>query len=182
MKSKVFLAFLSGLLFLVLSEFFFRWENYRNRNIETRVCRRQSLRFHHELIPNSTCRSKYPEWDVEFKVNSLGFRGKEITTLKPADVYRILLLGDSFIEAESVAVENTAASLIEKEMSSETGRKIEIVNMGVMSYAPAVYYRVIQDKGLPLNPDLVIVNVDMSDYQNDFVYANDMDKDGNFQN
>ena len=46
--------------------------------------------------------------------------------------------------------------------------------MGVMSYAPALYYREIKDKGLPLNPDLVIVNVDMSDFQNDYAYAKDI--------
>ncbi|MBI5357138.1 SGNH/GDSL hydrolase family protein [Candidatus Collierbacteria bacterium] len=182
MKSKVFLAFLSGLIFLVFSEFFFRWENFRNRNIETRACRRQSPQFHHELVPDTVCRSKYPEWDVEFKVNNLGFRGQDLEALKPAGVFRVLVVGDSFIEGESVAEAKIAVYLTGKEMTAETGHKIETVNMGVMSYAPAIYYRIIKDKGLPLNPDLVIVNVDMSDYQNDFAYAKDIDKDGNFQN
>jgi len=182
MKSKVFLAFLSGLMFLALSEVFFRWDNYRNRNIETRACRRQSQRFHHELIPDTVCRSKYPEWDVEFRVNNLGFRGQDMEIRKPSDVYRILLVGDSFTEGESVAENYTFSNLTGKEITLETGHKTEVVNMGVMSYAPAVYYRMIKDKGLPLNPDLVIVNVDMSDFQNDYAYAKDMDVDGNFQN
>ena len=181
-KTKIFLVLISGLTFLGLTEAFFRAENYRNRNIETRACRRKNPRFHHELVQNSTCRSKYQEWDVEFKVNSLGFRDDEMTVKKPPDVYRILLLGDSFIEGESVAAEKTAASLVEKEITLETGRKVGVVNMGVMSYAPAIYYRVIKDKGLPLNPDMVIVNVDMSDFQNDYAYAKDMDEDGNFRN
>ncbi|GEM_PF-5464568 len=169
-------------MFLTFSEVFFRWENYRNRNIETRACRRQSQWFHHELVPDSVCKSKYPEWDVEFKVNNLGFRDEDVSVRKSPDVYRVLLVGDSFIEGESVAENKTAANLAEKEITSETGRKVEVINMGVMSYAPAVYFRVIKDKGLPLNPDLVIVNVDMSDFQNDYAYAKDMDKDGNFQN
>ena len=167
---------------MTLTEFFFRWENFRNRNIETRACRRQSPQFHHELVPDTVCRSKYPEWDVEFRVNNLGFRGEDIEIRKPSDVYRVLFAGDSFTEGESVAENKIFANLIGKEMFAETGRKIETVNMGVMSYAPAVYYRVIKDKGFPLNPDLVIVNVDMSDFQNDYAYAKDMDKDGNFQN
>ena len=169
-------------MFLALSEVFFRWDNYRNRNIETRACRRQSQRFHHELIPDTVCRSKYPEWDVEFKVNNLGFRGEDIAVQKPSGTYRVILVGDSFIEGESVAESKTAAYLTGKEITLETGHKTEVVNMGVMSYAPAVYYRMIKDKGLPLNPDLVIVNVDMSDFQNDYAYAKDMDVDGNFQN
>lgn len=182
MKVKILLVLVSGLAILALSEFFFRWDNYRNRNIETRTCRRQSQQYHHELVPNSACRSKYPEWDVEFRVNNLGFRDENMTIKKPAGVYRMLLVGDSFTEGESVEESKTAAALVEKEMISETVKKIEIVNMGVMSYSPAVYYRVIKDKGLPLNPDLVIVNVDMSDFQNDYAYAKDMDEDGNFRN
>ena len=182
MKAKIFLALISGLVILALSEIFFRWENYRNRNIETRACRRQSQRFHHELIPDSVCRSKYPEWDVEFRVNNLGFRGEDIAVQKPSGTYRVILVGDSFIEGESVVENKTATSLVEKEITFESGQKIEMVNMGVMSYSPVVYYRVIKDKGLPLNPDLVIINVDMSDFQNDYAYAKDMDEDGNFRN
>ena len=118
------------------SGIFFRLDNYRNRNIETRSCRRQSQRFHHELIPGTVCRSKYPEWDVEFRVNDLGFRDEDMTIKKPAGVYRVLLVGDSFTEGESVAEPKTAANLAEKELTIETGRKTEVVNMGVMSYAP----------------------------------------------
>lgn len=182
MKTKMFLALISGLMFLTFMEVFFRWDNYRNRSIETRACRRQSSQFHHELVPSSVCRSKYPEWDVEFRVNNLGFRGRDITIQKPPDVYRILLVGDSFIEGESVEEQKASAVLAEQELAYETGKKTEIVNMGVMSYAPEIYYRVIKDKGLPLNPDLVIANVDMSDFQNDYAYAKDMDEDGNFRN
>lgn len=182
MKAKILLVLASGLAVLALTEIFFRWDNYRNRSIETRACRRQSSRFHHELVPNSVCRSRYPEWDVEFRVNNLGFRGRDVAIQKPPDVYRMLLVGDSFIEGESVDEKKTAAVLAEQELAYETGKKIEIVNMGVMSYAPEIYYRAIKDKGLPLDPDLVIVNVDMSDFQNDYAYAKDVDKDGDFRN
>ena len=182
MTKKIILMLLSGFIFLTLAEFFFRLDNYRNRNIETRACRRQSQRFHHELVPGTVCRSKYPEWDVEFRVNDLGFRDEDMTIKKPAGVYRVLLVGDSFTEGESVAEPKTAANLAEKELTIETGRKTEVANMGVMSYAPTLYYREIKDKGLPLNPDLVVINVDMSDFQNDYAYAKDMDEDGNFRN
>ena len=38
--------------------------------------------------------------------------------------------------------------------------------MGVMSYAPTLLLSGdIKDKGLSLNPDLVVINVDMSDFQ-----------------
>ena len=48
------------------------------------------------------------------QVNNLGFRGEDMTVKKPAGIYRVLLVGDSFTEGESVAEPKTAANLAEK--------------------------------------------------------------------
>lgn len=159
-----------------------RVEKQRTRIIETRECRRQSQRYHHELVPNTVCRSRYPEWDTAFKVNNLGFRDEPMSVEKPDGSFRVLLVGDSFIEGEGVNLEQTAAQVLERELTETFGRPVEVVNMGVMSYSPIIYQRVIEDKGLPLNPDLVIVAVDMSDFQNDYAYSKDLDENGNFRN
>ena len=165
-----------------LAEVVFRVEANLNKVVETRSCRRQSQRYHHELVPNTTCRSRYPEWDRTFTVNNLGFRDEPMTIEKPEGTFRILLVGDSFMEGESVNLDQTAAQTLERELTETMGESIEVVNMGVMSYSPIIYQRVIEDKGLPLDPDLVIVAVDMSDFQNDYSYAKDLDESGNFRN
>jgi len=165
-----------------LVEVVFRVEANLNKVVETRSCRRQSQRYHHELVPNTTCRSRYPEWDRTFTVNNLGFRDEPMTIEKPEGTFRILLVGDSFMEGESVNLDQTAAQTLERELTETMGESIEVVNMGVMSYSPIIYQRVIEDKGLPLDPDLVIVAVDMSDFQNDYSYAKDLDESGNFRN
>lgn len=167
---------------LVLGEIVFRVEANLNKVIETRDCRRQSQRYHHELTSNTTCRSRYQEWDTIFTVNNLGFRDEPMMIEKPEGVFRILLVGDSFVEGESVNLDQTAAQILERELAETTGKSVEVVNMGVMSYSPIIYQRVIGDKGLLLNPDLVIVAVDMSDFQNDYSYAKDLDENGNFRN
>lgn len=184
-RKRIFLAVsaLVILLFsLLLSEIFLRWQNRRNQPIETRSCRISSPRYHHELVPGTICRSKYPEWDTTFSVNNLGFRDTEMTIDKPAGVFRVLMIGDSFIEGEAVELDETAAQVMETELSQSLNRQVEVVNMGVMSYSPIIYRRVLEDKGLPLNPDLVIIAVDMSDWQNDFSYEKDLDQNGNFRN
>lgn len=165
-----------------LAEVVFRVEANLNKVVETRSCRRQSQRYHHELVPNTTCRSRYPEWDRTFTVNNLGFRDEPMTIEKPEGTFRILLVGDSFMEGESVNLDQTAAQTLERELTETMGESIEVVNMGVMSYSPIIYQRVIEDKGLPLDPDLVIVAVDMSDFQNDYSYSKDLDGSGNFRN
>lgn len=172
----------SLLMSLAGAEGWLRFRQQRHQLIDTRDCRRPSPRYHHELIPNATCRSRYPEWDTILSVNSLGMRGPEIAVAKPADTYRIVLVGDSFIESESVNWKDTAAAILQQQLTGETGRPIEVINAGVMSYSPIIYTRVIEDKILPLAPDLVMVNVDMSDFQNDYSYRRDMDEEGNFRN
>lgn len=180
--NKLLVASFSIVAALVSAEQLVRWDIARGRPIETRACRRESKIFHHELIPNTTCRSKYEEWDHEFKVNSLGFRDSETPISKPDGVFRVLLIGDSFIEGESVPLEDTAAWLVESELTRELDREIEVINMGVMSYSPLIYERVLRMKGVQLNPDLVIVAIDMSDYQNDYSYSRDLDEKGEFRN
>ncbi len=176
-------VFLTSVFTTVLAaEGLMRMEKQRTRTIETRDCRRQSRRYHHELAPNTTCRSRYPEWDRTFTVNNLGFRDGPMTVKKPDGVFRILLVGDSFIEGEGVDLEQTAANVLERQLSKKFEKPVEVVNMGVMSYSPIIYKRVIEDKGLPLDPDLVVVAVDMSDFQNDYAYAKDLDENGNFRN
>ncbi len=160
----------------------FRVKANLTRVIETRDCRRQSRRYHHELTPSITCRSRYPEWDTTFRVNSLGFRDDEISREKPEGVFRILLIGDSFVEGEGVESEQTGANVLERQLSKKFEKPVEVVNMGVMSYSPIIYRRVLEDKGLPLDPDLVIAAVDMSDFQNDYSYSKDLDESGNFRN
>ena len=176
-------VFLTSVFTTVLAaEGLMRIEKQRNKIIETRGCRRQSQRYHHELVPNTICRSRYPEWDTTFRVNSLGFRDDEISREKPEGVFRILLIGDSFVEGEGVESEQIGANVLERQLSKKFEKSVEVVNMGVMSYSPIIYQRVIEDKGLPLDPDLVIVAVDMSDFQNDYSYAKDLDESGNFRN
>lgn len=179
---KIFLIGGSLIVSLVVAEGLLQFRQFQNQPIETRNCRRFSSRYHHELIPNATCRSRYPEWDTTFSVNSLGMRGPEVTVAKPADTYRIVLVGDSFIESESVNWEDTAGGILQQQLTGETGRSIEVINAGVISYSPIIYARIIADKVIPLTPDLVMVNVDMSDFQNDYSYRRDMDEGGSFRN
>lgn len=177
---------ITGLISITIAcagaELFLRWDQARKLPIETRSCRRASPYIHHELVPDTICRSRYQEWDTIFSVNSLGFRSPEISIKKKNGIFRVLLLGDSFTESESVNLDQTAAQIVQRDLKRELNMPVEIVNMGTMSYSPILYKQKLKQWAEQLNPDLVIINVDMSDFQNDYSYTQDLDEQGSFKN
>lgn len=134
-------------------------------------CYQRDNTYNHSAIPNSSCKFITREWDVDYNINSLGFRTKEIGT-KPSNAYRILLLGDSFTEGWGVSQENTFSELLETKLNNiSSGKKIETVNLGIASYSPIIHYLLIKNIGLSLFPDLVILNLDYGDFSDDRDYA-----------
>lgn len=130
-------------------------------------------------VANSVCESKTPEWHVTNKHNSLGLRSPEISVSKPEGTYRILFLGDSFVQGYGVAEEESFPRLIEKELNAKfaSNPKIEVVNAGVPNYSPLIEYLYLKNEGLKLSPDLVILEFDLTDFSNDLVYSREVGYD-----
>jgi lysophospholipase L1-like esterase len=101
------------------------------------------------------------EFSSYYTTNSLGYRGPEFTPEKPADTYRILMLGDSITFGWGVEDNQTFSHLLAQQLNQESqGKKIEIINAGWYDgYAPDNYYVYLKTEGLKLNPDLVILNL-----------------------
>lgn len=104
--------------------------------------------------------------------NNLGMKDSRIrnVTLKEGNKKRILFIGDSFTEGVGLPWEKTFVGQFAKEHP-----EIEVLNAGVSSYAPSVYYRKIKyligEKGLQV--DKVVVFIDISDIQDEVYYRND---------
>jgi len=93
--------------------------------------------------------------DVTF--NSAGMRDREHTLAKPPGVFRILLLGDSFMEALQVPFEASLPSLLERDLEAQTGKRVEVVNGGVSGWGTDDELRYLTEYGLKYQPDLVVV-------------------------
>src|SRR5206468_1960272 len=92
---------------------------------------------HHRLKPNLRTRVS----GVEFNTNSLGLREREIMRPKPAGVFRVLMLGDSFTEGAGLPVEATVAKRVESALNGHGCRTtVEVLNAGVASYSPILEY------------------------------------------
>ncbi|TFG92056.1 MAG: hypothetical protein E4H11_09955, partial [Myxococcales bacterium] len=94
---------------------------------------------------------------IRHRINEAGFRGDELRA-DPRDV-RIVVYGDSFIQAVFSMQGNTFADRLENRLSTRIGASVEVVNAGVAGYGPDQILRKMQDELPELRPDLVLVAI-----------------------
>ena len=98
-----------------------------------------------------------PQFGHEVSFNSAGMRDREHTLEKRAGTFRILLLGDSFMEALQVPADSMLATLMERDLTRTTGRPVEVINGGVSGWGTGDELRYLTRYGLAYHPDLVVV-------------------------
>lgn len=98
-----------------------------------------------------------PQYGHSVSFNSGGMRDREHALDKRTEVFRILLLGDSFMEALQVPFEAALPSLLETDLAKRTGRKVEVINAGVSGWGTDDELRYLTEYGLRYSPDLVVV-------------------------
>ncbi|MBL8723178.1 MAG: SGNH/GDSL hydrolase family protein [Planctomycetes bacterium] len=92
------------------------------------------------------------------RTNRLGCRGPEVAVPKPADVFRIVLLGDSVAFGWGVDDEVTFARRLEREHQPRAGaRRLEVVNTALPMYDTNQEEATLRELGLSLQPDLVLL-------------------------
>lgn len=112
------------------------------------------------LVPNQRSRWVNQDYDVEIITNSAGFHDVEHSIEKVKGQYRIVVLGDSFIEGLQVPIENGFTRQLEVELQKKwRDRQVEVINLGLSGLGPAQYYHILKKKGLRYRPDIVIMVV-----------------------
>ena len=88
----------------------------------------------------------------------------DVSRAKPAGVYRIFYFGDSFTEG-TCPMDQSVPSQVEARLAELYGPKrgIEVINAGTTSYSPTLHYLLLRHVVVHYEPDLVVVNVDMTD-------------------
>jgi hypothetical protein len=97
------------------------------------------------------------EFTVPIRINAEGRRDVDRPVQKARGTYRILLLGDSFVEAMHVPLEDTFARRLESELTRDAKANIEVISMGVSGYGTASEYLWYRDAGRRYQPDLVLL-------------------------
>ncbi len=84
-------------------------------------------------------------------------RDIERTLVKPANTFRIAVLGCSLTEGEQVNSDQTYCQVLEKQLNENSdGRKFEVLNFGVSAYDLGQEYLRLKHLAFKFNPDLVI--------------------------
>lgn len=101
------------------------------------------------------------EGAAEVRINQYGFRDEDRGIDKPEGVYRIAVLGDSFVDAIQVAEDCRFTELLETELnrSQIAGKSVEVLNFGTQGYGTAQELLVLKHQAWKFEPDLVILAV-----------------------
>jgi len=93
------------------------------------------------------------------RTNSHGMRGPEVPLEKPAGVYRIAMLGDSFPFGWQVEQEQAFPQLLEDILNKKANgtKRIEVLNFAVPGYSPYQEVEDFRERALAFEPDLVLV-------------------------
>lgn len=117
-------------------------------------------------VPGSTGRVGLGGPDAGLvRINSLGFRGRELAPRKAAGVVRVLVVGDSFVFGIGVDEAHSFTTRLEDRLRDLTGVAHEVVNMGVAGYSTDQEYLLLRERGLALAPDVVLLVVCDNDFE-----------------
>lgn len=90
------------------------------------------------------------------EINSRGFRGPVRPYEKPPGLERIVIIGDSYIEAFAASYEETLGHQLEESLRAK-GRNVEVIALGVSNFGTAQEILLLEREGLRYQPDLVVL-------------------------
>lgn len=113
-------------------------------------------------MPNHQYRHQTFEFDVSYTQNEFGFRSRNISFEKPKNIYRIVILGDSYTYGLGVRDDEVYSLLLETELNAYAKshgleRKFEVVNLGISNRAIGDYLNYFQTVGVKYQPDMTLV-------------------------
>ena len=104
------------------------------------------------------------EFDVTFQTNELGLRDDPMgDPRKPANTFRVLMLGDSFTLGWAVDREDLFVDQLERWWQREN-RRVDVINVGTEGYSTDQSVAWLMERGRDFEPDLVLL----------FPYDNDL--------
>lgn len=128
--------------------------------------------YHHSFKANVNTIDVWGEYKYKFVTNDLGFKDKKNRIIKKKKNLkkRILVNGDSFVEGIGIEYGSTFVGLLDDYLLD---KKIEILNAGVASQSPILYYKkifyLLEEKKLEF--DELILFLDISDIPDEYFYS-----------
>jgi hypothetical protein len=113
--------------------------------------------------PGARVRYDRREYATEVAINANGLRDPERAYEAAPGTFRILALGDSFVEGYTVDMDRTVTQVLEKALH-RPGCPVEVLNGGTHAYSTDQEYLFYLDQGVRYSPQVVLL----------FAYYNDV--------
>ena len=97
--------------------------------------------------------------------NSRGFRTPEFSPARTPGTLRVVVLGDSNSMGWLLDDDNTYPRRLEAHLAALSGRRVEVINLGVGNYTSFSVRRLFTQVALPLAPDAVVLSFGANDSQ-----------------
>ena len=100
---------------------------------------------------------KAPEFDVDYSINDIGFRGRRHQISAGAGTKRVAVVGASYVFGLGVEDDQVFTSLIERGLG-----RAEVLNLGVMGSGIATHaylYRIVARR---FDPDVVLLHIHLN--------------------
>jgi hypothetical protein len=106
------------------------------------------------LVPGGRALQRTLDYAVAVEINERGLRDRSHDYEPAPGLFRIVVLGDSFMEAYQVELEDSLPERLERALAD---RELEVVNLGVGGYGTAQQLLQLREEGLRYRPDLVVL-------------------------
>ena len=107
------------------------------------------------------------EFRVSLRYNSRGIRGAEHAYVKQPGTYRVVIMGDSFVEGYTVQEQERVSEVLQRLLNERRpSGKVEVIALGTAGYSTDQELLWLESEGLRYQPDLVVAMF----YTNDIWY------------
>ncbi len=157
LRTNIIITLISTLLVLTTAEIVMRYAWKMKGWVERPIYQRSFNPYiRYELVPK-----------IKFgniNINSDGFRGPEYSLKKPANTFRIVMLGDSETFSIMLPYQDTVSAQLE-DILNKNSRSLhyEVLNFGLEGYNTFQELEQLKAKGLKYGPDLIILNYVLND-------------------
>lgn len=116
---------------------------------------------------------------VELRINEIGFRDAPLTFPKPPNEIRILALGDSITFAGHLPAPLSYVERLQAHLNrNATSQRFEVINAGIGDIGLENEVNLLEDPGLSVEPDLVLIGFYLNDSRPGWGFPNELTNPG----
>ena len=161
-RAKLRTALRAGVLFVVASALILEaYATLKPTQQDSRITISDDALLRYHYTPNAMTHAG----GSDSKIDQFGLWDDEYAIPKPADVYRIIVIGGSMGNDGNIAFADRYHAQLERELHDQgpDGETVEVINVSCEGYNTLQQVRLLEQVGLQYQPDLVIVAYQLSD-------------------